>query len=227
MAKRLLSWFLLLASAAAQGAPPARVELAYELTRNGIAMADVVQQLEHAAGRYAVTESWKGRGLFALRGAIRRTSRGLVTSQGLRPLEYADERTGRDTGRARFDWSARTVTYQYKGEAKTIPLPAHPHDRLAFLYEFAFKPPRPGTRVLLDVVDGKGVSDHAYLVGKRERMTIAAGEFDIVKLVREREGHERAEIWLAADRSYLPVRVLIVDKDGTRLDQVATRLSAS
>jgi len=34
-----------------------------------------------------------------------------------------------------------------------------------------------------------------------------------------------SEIWLAADRGYLPVRIVVVEKDGTRYEHVATRIS--
>src|SRR6266446_4937714 len=130
------NWFLLLISVAAlaQAAPPARVEIDYEVTRNGMALADIEHRFEHTGGAYQVTETWRGRGLFFLRGKIRRESRGAITAQGLQPLEYSDMRTGRDT--------------------------------------------------------------------------------------------ERAELWLAKERDFLPVRLLIVGKDGTRLDQVATRISS-
>src|SRR5438093_246075 len=140
------NWFLLLISVAAlaQAAPPARVEIDYEVTRNGMALADIEHRFEHTGGAYQLTETWRGRGLFYLRGKIRRESRGAITAQGLQPLEYSDKRTGRDTERATFDWNAKTVTVQYQGDPKTLPLPLHPHDRLAFFYQFAFAPlPRP------------------------------------------------------------------------------------
>jgi hypothetical protein len=225
MLKRIRSCLFLLISfaGAAHAAPPAKLVIAWELTRNATVLADIVQTLEYSAGRYELSETWKGRGLFALRGSVKRASRGNVVPEGLRPLEYSDERTGRDTERASFDWAAKTVTYQYQGPPKTIPLPPFPHDRLAFMFQFAFKPPRT-QEVVLDVIDGRGISDQIYRVEGREKMTITAGEFEIVKLVRRKEGNERAEIWLAADRSYLPVRILIVTKDGTVLDQVATRI---
>ena len=34
-----------------------------------------------------------------------------------------------------------------------------------------------------------------------------------------------SEIWLAADRGYLPVRIVMLEKDGTRFEHVATRIS--
>jgi hypothetical protein len=221
------NWFFLLISccAIAQAAPPSRLEIAYEMTRNGLALADIVHRFEHGAGTYQVTETWRGRGLFALRGHIRRSSRGAVTEQGLQPLEYSDERSGRDTERASFDWTAKTVTVQYQGDPKVLPFPLHPHDRLAFFYEFAFNPPR-GVAVALDVIDGRGISDQLYSIEGGERLKTPAGEFDTVKLVRRKENNERAELWLAKDRDFLPVRLLIVGKDGTRLDQIAVRISS-
>jgi hypothetical protein len=221
------NWFFLLISVAAlaRAAPPARVEIDYEVTRNGMALADIEHRFEHTGGAYQVTETWRGRGLFFLRGKIRRESRGAITAQGLLPLEYSDKRTGRDTERATFDWNAKTVTVQYRGDPKTLPLPSHPHDRLAFFYQFAFVPPQ-GGQVALDVIDGKGISDQLYSVENGERLKTPAGEFDTVKLVRRKENNERAELWLAKERDFLPVRLLIVGKDGTRLDQVATRISS-
>lgn len=220
------NWLSLLisAAAAAQAAPPGRVEIAYEITRNGSAVAEIVDRLEHGGGKYQLTQVWKGKGVYALRGTILRTSRGAVTADGLKPAEFIDERTGRSTASARLDWAAKTLTMKYKGAARTEPLPARAHDRLAFLFDFSFAPPR-GREVSFDLVDGRGQSRHVYAVNGRERLKTPAGEFQTIKLVRG-SAEERTEIWLAAERSYLPVRVLVVGKDGTRVDQVATRLSA-
>jgi hypothetical protein len=212
-------------AAPAWGALPAHLELSYQVTRNGSVIAEIDQSLEYDARQYELTESWQGRGLFRLLGTAHRKSRGEVGPEGLVPLEYSDERTGRSAERASFDWKAKTVTYQYKDGAKTIPLPANPRDRLQFLFQFSFKPPS-GKQVALDVIDGRGVSDQVYQLEGRERFKTAAGEFDALKLVRRKDKGERAEIWLAADRDYLPVRILWITKDGERIDQVLTKLSA-
>jgi hypothetical protein len=221
------SWCWLLisaAAAAADAAPPARIEIAYEIARNGTRVADVVHRMQHNGRIYQLTESWKGRGILALRGSATRTSRGLVSAEGLKPLEFTDERTGRSTARAKFDWQGKTVTMQYRGEPRDEPLPARAQDRLAFLFDFAFAPPHPGGEVTFHVMDGRGQSHHVYAVNGRERIKTPAGELDTLKLVR-RTSDELAEIWLAAGRSYLPVRILVLQNDGTRYDQVATRIS--
>jgi len=69
---------------------------------------------------------------------------------------------------------------------------------------------------------------YAYAVAGRETLKTAAGEFESLKLVKQRDpGDERAtEIWLAVKRHYLPIRVLVIEKDGTRLDQIVTRIES-
>ena len=69
---RSLFWLLIslpvALPAAAQSPPPARVEIHYELMRNGSAMAEVVERLQHANGSYELTETWKGHGIYRLLG---------------------------------------------------------------------------------------------------------------------------------------------------------------
>jgi hypothetical protein len=222
------NWFSLLISTvlwagSAQALPPERVEITYEIARNGTALADMLHVIEHNGSTYQITESWKGRGILSLRGTAIRISRGMVTPDGLRPIEFIDQRSGRSTATAKFDWQAKTVTMQYGGEPRTEPLPAQAHDRLAFGFDFAFAPPRTG-QVAFDLLDGRGLSRHVYTVGGRDRLTTPAGEFEVLKVIRGTED-DRTEIWLATNRSYLPVRILVVEKNGTTYDQVATKIT--
>jgi hypothetical protein len=222
------SWSFLLLSLvlpAAHAAPPGRVELDFELRRNGSAIAVVEERLEHGDGSYALQETWRGKGLYRLLGKATRTSRGHVAAEGLRPVEFTDERTGRDTARAWFDWEAKTVTMQYKGERRVQPLPPHAQDRLSFLLALSFVPQ--GTQpIVFNIADGKGgLSHHEYQVGAQERVSTPAGEFDAVRVWRQKED-ERAEIWLATQLGGLPVRVLITERNGTTYEQVATRIFA-
>ncbi|MGH8668947.1 MAG: DUF3108 domain-containing protein [Burkholderiales bacterium] len=218
---------LLLLSAAvpAHAAPPAQVEIEYELRRNGSAIAEVHERLEHGKGSYELTETWKGKGLYRLLGKAKRSSRGIVAADGLRPLEFMDERTGRDTARAWFDWQAGTVTMQYKGERRTQPLPPHAQDRLSFLLALSFVPA--GTQpIVFNIADGKGgISHHEYQIAGTERVQTPAGEFDAVKVLRQKED-ERSEIWLATQLGGLPVRLLVTERNGTLYEQVAIRISA-
>ena len=77
------------------------------------------------------------------------------------------------------------------------------------------------------IADGKGISHHRYQLKGRERIRTPAGEFDTVHVERVREPNEKdsAELWLAAELGYIPVRLLDIEKDGTRYEQLATRIS--
>ena len=211
----------------ASAAPAHRVEIAYDLTRNGTPIAELVERLEHDGKTYRLSAQMKGKGLFALRGDATRTSRGSIAADGLRPAEFEDKRTGRDAVRATFDWPAKVMTLHGKdGAVETRPLPADLQDRLSFAYNFSFRVPGPAP-VGVSVTDGKGTSTSSYKVAGREKVGTPAGEFDALKLEREKKAPEdrTSEIWLSAKHGYVPVRVLVVEKDGTRIEQVATRVT--
>lgn len=212
--------------AAVQAAPPARVEIAYDVLYNDGVIAGVTHLLEHDGRAYRLSERTKGRGLLALLGEARRSSRGTIAVEGLRPLEYEDVRTGREPASVRFAWDAKSVTLQFRQGPQLQPLPAHAQDRLSFLFNFAFHPP--GNRpVEFNLVDGKGIANYLFDVAERERIKVPAGEFDALRLVQRKRhaGDSSNELWLDPSRSYLPLRVLVVQKDGTRIDQVATRVT--
>lgn len=217
-------WLLISVATAAAAEPPPRIELTFILTRNDSTMAEVTERLEYAAGSYQLTETWKGRGIYALLGNARRTSQGTIEKGVLKPREFSDERTGRDTAHAWFDWNAQTLTMQYKGDKAAEPLPPNAQDRLSFLFALSLVPGRSDT-VSYTIADGKGLSRHTYKIVGRERVQTPIGEFDTVKAARQSDGRESAELWLATQYSYIPVRMLVVEQDGTRYEQLATRIS--
>jgi hypothetical protein len=200
------------AGAAATAAPPQRVEIVYEIARDGIGLAEVNQRLEHDGRSYRLAETWKGKGLLALRGEAVRSSQGAVAADGLRPQKFEDKRSGRETRHAEFDPAAKTPTLQRQ-------------DQLSFIWSFAFAPPREA--VSMSVTDGNHVVSSTYQAAGRERVKTPAGEFDALKLVKRKDNAQdkATEIWLAIDRQYIPVRILVIDKDGKRLDQVAVKIS--
>jgi len=195
----------------AAAAPPQRVEIGYEIARNGSVLAELNQRLEHDGRSYRISETWRGKGIYSLRGEAVRSSQGAVVADGLHPRKFEDKRSGRDTLLANFDPAAKMAT----------PLR---QDRLSFIWTFAFSPP--GIPVTVNVADGKGTSTYTYQPAGRERVKTPAGEFDALKLVRRKANADDrgTEIWLAADRQFIPVRILSIDKDGTRVDQVAVKI---
>jgi hypothetical protein len=208
---RILGFALLLGSlAGALAAPPRKVEIEYDLMYAGARIGAASVRMEWSGKRYSIVEHVRGRGAFALKGDITRTSEGAVAADGLRPRKFEDRRSGRDTETAEFDPAAPTLRQQ---------------DQLSMVWTFAFAPPAKAVEV--GVADGKRVSEYAYQPAGREKVRTPAGEFDAFKFVKKRDSPEdkATEVWISAERR-IPVRILIVDKDGTRIDQVATKISS-
>jgi len=210
--------------------PPGKLTITYEVTYRGFMTAvigEVTEQLRHGGGKYEIQETTKGRGVLALKGTASRSSRGDVTPGGLRPVEFVDARTGRQTARVQFDWPANKMTMQFREGPEVQPIPPNAHDRLSFILNFAFAPP--GAKpVKMSVADGGSVSHYTFEVVGRERIKVPAGEFDTVRVARVKDGPEdrrSSEMWLAPSQGYIPVRMLATEKDGSQLDQVAAKIS--
>jgi hypothetical protein len=220
--RRAAAVFLLLCATAARAQLPARVEIAYEVQRNGSGVAEITAALEQADGRYKLVEKWSGHGLYALLGKATRTSIGDLGKFGVRPTQFTDERSGRDTARAWLDWASGTMTMRYRGRTKSEAIPPNAQDRISFMLALAVAPAGAKTGDY-HLVDGRGVSHHIYQFVGRERVETPAGAFDAIKVMRG-DDNERSEFWLATALGGLPVRMLAVEK-GTRWDQLATRIS--
>ena len=221
----LLTSLVALAARAAPVALQGNFEIQFDVTCEGTAIAEVVERVEISGDRYQMTETSKGKGIYALLGSAKRTSRGNIKDGVLQPLEFADERTGRDTARAWFDYQAKTITMQYSGHKGSEEMPPHSQDRLSFLLQVTMMPGR--TKYMkLSIFDGKGQSRQEYDVGGRERVHTPAGDFDAVKITRRTEPGQKdsAHLWVAANFG-LPVRLVHTERDGRSCEHVAKRIS--
>jgi len=224
--------------AQAYALPPQKLVLEYDMIYNGTAVALVVNRLEHDHKNYSISEEVKGKGLYALirSGAARRLARGMVGGDGLKPTEFRDRRGDAAENVARFDWVKSSLIQGQDGRGETQAMPAANHsqplsDRLSFLWDFAFRSPeftRKGKEVNAILSDGRGLSTFRYLVTGTETLQTQAGAMETIKLVKQKDpGDDRGtEIWLATEHFYAPVRILVIEKDGTRLDQLVTRIGA-
>jgi len=228
---RLVAAFGAFAVTMVLAAPPHRVRLHYDVSQNGMTMVEAVETLEHDGRSYRIQSEWQGKGLFALaaRGKAKRSSQGAIDARGLAPREFRDQRGDGPLGVARFDWAKKVLTRERGGRTETEPLPEGTQDRLTLAYGFAFTPPASGGGAFsVNIADTRGLSRNRYAIAGREMLKTAAGEFEALKLVKQREpGDDRGtEIWFALKRDYLPLRVLVIEKDGTRLDQIVTRIES-
>ena len=168
---------------------------------------------------------WKGQGMYRLLGRATRVSKGELAQLGPWPREFTDERSGRDTQRVTFDWSANTITRRYKGETRTEPVAAEHAGPASFLFALAYLAPK-GEPVSFPIADARGTSHH--LQAERPRTARNPGRpFRNAKGDPPQGRHGRRLGDLARRRAgkYLPVRIVLVEDGGTRYEHMVTRVS--
>jgi len=207
----------------AEAGPPERIKLSYEVSY-GSMHGDVVETLEHDGRTYSIVSETRGRGILAAFGN-KRTARGRISPQGLRPDEYRDERPFGWVASAKFDWESHSVTQERKGKSETLKMQGTAQDPLSLAYTFAFVPPN-GKEYDIIRADGRGLTPFRFAVLGNEKLATPIGEMQTLHIAKVRDSPEdkATDIWFAADRDFLPVRVLVVDKDGSRVDQIITRI---
>jgi len=234
MKKTLLAGLGVIAAllgAPAFSVPPQHVTVQYEMSRNGSVMADVVETLDHDGHNYSIDSEVRGRGIYMLLGTLKRISKGRVDAKGLQPLEFSDQRGGRAAVVAKFDWNRRVVVQENDGKTESIDMSAAGQgtlmDPLSMAYAFSFVPPA-GKDILAARADGRGITPFRFAVVGTEKLQTPAGEIMALHISKVRDGPEdkATDIWLSSERSLLPVRVLVVEKDGTRIDQVVTHIGS-
>lgn len=210
-------------------AAPASVSAEYDVQYNGFSVASLAERYDARDGSYRLSSRSTPIGLFAMvkRLALQFTSAGAITPRGLRPLQFEGRRATGEIPEvvADFDWSAMRLTLTHDGKTETIALPRDAQDRLSVMYEFMFLAPHDAGEVAVDVTNGRSLDRYAYIVAPDVDLDTAIGRLRTVHLVRKREpGDAQNEIWLAPDRGYVPVRMVIVERNGTRYEQQIRKL---
>ncbi len=227
---RFICGALIAAPIALHAAPPDVVRASYDLSRNGVHIAVLQESFEKTGATYRVVSDSTPVGVAALflRTRIKIESTGAVTASGLRPerFEYGRLDDSSKNVSATFDWRAGELRMTFDGRKEMAQLPAGTQDRLSLLYHFMFMPFDKLKLATFPMTNGKKIQLYRYQVTGREQLETRIGKMDTVHLVKQREAGDsnQIEVWLARERDFMPVRVLIVERDGTKFDQVITRL---
>lgn len=193
---------------------PARIDMRFEL-RYGPASGEQTLVWVNEGERYTLTSVAAATGLTGLfyRGRFVQTSRGRITTQGLQPEAFWDQR-GDKRASARFDPdSGQGLWEPARGAPRSFVYPAGMQDALSLFFQLALTAPPAGT-VSYDVFNGKKLRRYTYAVRGEETLDTALGALRTLHLARTDAIDERFETWLAIDRHYLPVRIVRSDDDG-------------
>ena len=193
---------------------PRRVDLVYKafLGTQGFLIGEAVYRFEHAGGEYHIVTIGEAKGLAALfvRGQGKLESRGLITSTGLRPYEFAvvvERGSNQRRERAVFDWEAGVVTLS---DDKTEPIELSTFDPLSLMWQAYFTPPVDDVAEIT-VATTRRVGRHTLTREGEETIAWAQGDIVTERWRRMSEdGNTETTAWLAPSLRYVPVKMRVV-----------------
>ena len=190
---------------------PPRVDLAYKvfLGTQGFLIGDATYRFEHTGDRYSISTVAQARGLAALfiRGRGKVESHGLITPEGLRPLEFAVERGSSDRREvARFDWDANVVTLH---DDKVADLTPPSFDPMTVMWQAYFTPPT-DDRQTLNLVTTRRVVTYTVEREANETIEWSQGAIETQRWHRRSDdGSIDAYFWLAPAMHYAMVKMRV------------------
>jgi hypothetical protein len=209
-----------------QAAVPASSSITYNLSLNGVRLGTVTEHFAVKDGHYRATSEARATGLLALaqREPAQYISTGAVTKEGLRPQRFEGHHRGKALS-ADFDWAANKLMLAHNGHNQTFDLPAGAQDRLSIMYQLMFAVNDKTSTLDVVMTNGRKLERYRYAVHPDVTIDTPFKRLNTIHLVRQREPDQSgAEVWIAPEYGGLPVRVVIVEDDGTRYEQVATRV---
>jgi hypothetical protein len=221
----MLSWA---ASAIAASTPaPQSVTGAYNVYMNGAHVAVMKESFEAKDQTYRIVSESTPIGVVALvKKPAMVVSSGQVAPEGLRPQRFEGRLVAGGEVKAEFDWSGGRLAFTHGGKTETVELPAGTQDRLSVMYQFMFYPYDKRERLDFHMTDGRRLASYRYTVTPNVQIDTPMGRITTLHLVKQTEPADGSgtEIWIAPQHHFLPVKMLIREHNGTRYEQVATRI---
>jgi hypothetical protein len=213
---------------AAPSPPPNTIAAQYNVYWNGIHVAVMTESFEASNGAYRIVSESQPVGLVALfvRQPLRLVSSGRVTASGLQPQHFEGKRSDSDPRRASadFDWTAGHLTLTRDGKSEQLKLPPATQDLLSAMYQFMFLDLDNLQRFELAMTNGRKLNQHWYGVRRGVEIDTPLGRMTTVHVVKQHRSDESgAEMWLAPQHRHLPVRMLVLEEDGGRYEQVLVK----
>jgi hypothetical protein len=158
-----------------------------------------------------------------LMGSIVQTSKGQLSAQGLEPARFGDKR--RSEVAAHFERSKGAVVFSANTPDATL-LPGA-QDQLSVFMQLASMlggaPNRfvEGVQIPFQAVGPRSSESWTFVVGPLETLALPGGTIKALKLSRPpaNEYSPRAEVWLAPELAYMPVRIRLTEANGDIVDQ--------
>jgi hypothetical protein len=212
------------AAAAEANTAPGFVHSRYAILKSGIEIGEIEELYTRQNGQYTLTSTARPLGILAFfrPGKIFIRSTGVITAQGLQPLEFSYRQEG-DTHKnsaAIFAWKPHQLKLNHDDQHLTLALPQGTQDRLSAMYQFMFLNLRDVATLSFAMTNGRKLDNYQYAIAQGETLSTSAGQFVTLYLDSQaQKGETRTQIWLASGQHNLPCKMVITDPDGGKLTQ--------
>ncbi|HSC78739.1 MAG TPA: DUF3108 domain-containing protein, partial [Chitinolyticbacter sp.] len=151
------------------------------------------------------------------------SSRGEITADGVRPLEFTDLRNGELRSQAQFNWASGSATLNDKGKLKIEPLSPGDQDLFSAAFHLAMRGLADSTFSLFN--GRKRYPDVHFTLAGESTLQVGDQQVDVLLLQGRYEDRE-FDFWLAPKWHNLPIRLQAkMGKDGSSYDIVAGRIT--
>lgn len=158
-----------------------------------------------------------------LLGSVVQTSKGQLGNHGLEPTRFSDKR--RSEVAAHFERNRGIVVFS--ANTPDAPLLPGAQDQLSMFMQLASMvggaPDRfpEGVQIPFQSIGPRSSESWTFTVGSIETLVLPGGSVKALKLSRPpaNEYAQRAEIWLAPEMAYMPVRIRLTEANGDIADQ--------
>ena len=215
-------------AASQQNQLPRRIQANYEVTKNGQLFANVHEVFVVTGRTYKVESITKGIGIYALLGERQLTSHGEVTTLGLKPqrFELHQGDSAKKTLIADFNWANNALHMTVKGVVKDVALSLGTQDLASYAYQFMFLSKPLKDTLSLTMTTGKKLSQYVYKISEAEEiLEISGAQYKTLHLIQMNQNSlktDTKDLWLGVDQQYVPVKIIMIDDKGQKLEQTLT-----
>jgi hypothetical protein len=220
----LFTTIAILFGATCAHAAPGDMNLTYELNYKGFSVGETKESFKRTGDNYKLESVSKARGVWStfFKEQISFSSNGTVTESGLRPTRF-EQRRSKSPGKTRIalmDWSANSIEMQFDGKSEKAELKPGSQDALSIIYQFMFAPLKDGASKIF-MTNGKQLEAYEFRKVEETSIETPVGTFDTIHIARvSQPGETKTDVWLAKDKKFIPIRVVIVEPEGDKTERL-------
>jgi len=192
-----------------------RIRFGVSRASDAMVLGRTVHEWSHDGRSYTLRDTTESTGVVALFKPVKlvQESRGELTPQGLKPLEWRAEKNGVAGDWVNFDWAAGKLIMGGGREGATE---AGMQDMLSLLHQLGLLA---GSERVVPVASGKKIERLAFQRVGEENLSLAGGDKPALHLKATDSGGEVTEVWLSQDARHLPLKIRRINRKGEIFDQ--------